>query len=199
MEELAGSPREAMGVRSPGEKTAFEVQTLDNAANRLFRYKVTQFETNIVEKVLNDMLEMARRNLDGADLVRNIDSTFGVEEFLEVTKEDLTATGKLYSRGSKHFIANANMIQNLQTIFSSPVAEIIAPHVSSVKLAKAVEDLLGVEQFSIVQENIGVLEQMETQRIAQTGQQQLEEEAFTDPRELGDDPTGEEQAVPQAV
>ena len=198
MELLAGSPREAMGFRTPGEKTAFEVQTLDNAANRLFRYKVTQFETNIVEPILNDMLEMARRNLNGADLVRNVDSTFGIEEFLEVTKEDLTATGKLYPRGSKHFIAQANMMQNLQTVFNSPVSQFIAPHVSKVQLAKAVEDLLGVEQFSIVQENIGILEDVETQRIAQTGQQMLEEESVTDPREDVDAALGEEQATGQA-
>jgi hypothetical protein len=191
MELLAGSPKEAMGFRSPGEKTAFEVQTLDNAANRLFRYKVTQFEANVVEPILNDMLEMARRQLDGSDIIRAVDSTFGIEEFLEITKEDLTATGKLYPRGSQHFISQANMMQNLQTVFSSPVSEFIAPHISKVQLAKTVEDLLGVEQFSIVQENIGILEDVETQRIAQTGQQMLEEEAITDPREDVDAALGE--------
>lgn len=185
MEELAGSPREAMGIRSPGEKTAFEVQTLDNAANRLFRHKVSQFETNVVEPILNDMLEMARRNLSGRDLVMAQDSVFGVEDFLEVTKEDLKAAGKLYPRGSKHFIANANMMQNLQTVFSSPVAQFIAPHISKVQLAKTVEDILGLEAFSLVQENIAVLEDMDTQRLAQTAQQGLEEEEIT--------PIGEEE------
>jgi hypothetical protein len=198
MEELAGSPREAMGIRSPGEKTAFEVQTLDNAANRLFRHKVNQFETNVVEKVLNDFLEVSRRNLNGSDLIRSVDSTFGIEEFLSVTKEDLTATGKLFAMGSKHFIADANMLQNLQTLFQSNVAQFIAPHVSKVELARSVETLLGLQEFSIVQENVGVLEDIETQRVAQTGQQSLEEEALTDPREEGipqDVETGEGEAA----
>ena len=181
MEQLAGSPREAMGIRSPGEKTAFEVQTLDNAANRLFRHKVNQFETNIIEPILNDMLEISRRNLNGSDIIRSVDSQFGVEEFLTITKEDLTATGKLYALGSKHFIADANMLQNLTTIFNSPVGELIAPHVSKIEIAKAVEQLLGLEEFSIVQENIGVMEDIETQRIAQSGMQALEEEAQIDP------------------
>lgn len=181
MEQLAGSPREAMGIRSPGEKTAFEVQTLDNAANRLFRRKVSQFETNVVEKVLNDMLEISRRNLNGSDVIRSVDSQFGVEQFLTITKEDLTATGKLYPLGSKHFIADANMMQNLNTIFSSPVSQFIAPHVSKVQLAKTVEGLLGLEEFSIVQENVGVVEDINTQRIAQEGQQQLMEESQIDP------------------
>lgn len=198
MEQLAGSPREAMGIRSPGEKTAFEVQTLDNAANRLFRHKVNQFETNVVEKVLNDFLEVSRRNLNGSDLIRSVDSTFGIEEFLSVTKEDLTATGKLYAMGSKHFLADANMLQNLHTLFQSSVAQFIAPHISKIELAKAVESLLGVQQFDLVRENIGVLEDIETQRVAQTGQQALEEEALTDPREEGvpeDVETGEVEAA----
>jgi hypothetical protein len=32
MEQYAGAPREAMGIRTPGEKTAFEIQALENAA-----------------------------------------------------------------------------------------------------------------------------------------------------------------------
>lgn len=200
MEELAGSPREAMGIRSPGEKTAFEVQTLDNAANRLFRHKVNQFETNIIEPVLNDMLEMARRNLNGVDIVRAIDGTFGIEEFLSVTKEDLTAAGKLYPMGSSHFIADANMLQNIQGVFNSPLAEFMAPHISKLELAKTVENLLGIDEFKLVQENIGVLEEIETQRIAQTGQQMLEEEAVTDPRSDVDAAFAEEEQVPgQAI
>jgi hypothetical protein len=185
MEELAGSPREAMGIRSPGEKTAFEVQTLDNAANRLFRHKVNQFESNVVEPVLNDMLEMARRNLNGSDLIRSVDATFGIEEFLSVTKEDLTAAGKLYALGSKHFIADSNMMQNINTIFSSPVSQFISPHISKTELARTVESLLGLQEFSLVQENIGILEDIESQRIAQTGQQALEEEAQTDVSQVG--------------
>jgi len=181
MEQLAGSPREAMGIRSPGEKTAFEVQTLDNAANRLFRHKVNQFEKNVVEPVLNDMLEIARRNLNGNDLIRAVDSQFGVEQFMEITKEDLTASGKLFAMGSKHFIANANMLQNITTIFNSPVGEAISPHISKIELAKAVEKLLGIEEFSLVTENIGVMEQIRTQRVAQQGEQALMEESQIDP------------------
>lgn len=37
MELFAGAPREAMGVRSPGEKTALEVDRLFAAASRIFQ------------------------------------------------------------------------------------------------------------------------------------------------------------------
>ena len=45
MEQFAGAPREAMGIRSAGEKTAFEVQQLQNAASRIFQEKISTFET----------------------------------------------------------------------------------------------------------------------------------------------------------
>jgi len=63
MEEMAGAPKEAMGIRTPGEKTAFEVQSLQNAAGRIFQNKVNQFEIEFLEPVLNMMLETAKRNL----------------------------------------------------------------------------------------------------------------------------------------
>jgi len=36
MEEMAGAPKEAMGFRTPGEKTKYEVQRIENAASRIF-------------------------------------------------------------------------------------------------------------------------------------------------------------------
>src|SRR6266576_2036692 len=44
MEEMAGAPREAMGFRTPGEKTKYEVQRLENASARVFQNKIKQFE-----------------------------------------------------------------------------------------------------------------------------------------------------------
>ena len=44
MEMLAGAHREAMGIRSAGEKTAFEVQSLMTAAGRNFQPKTAPFE-----------------------------------------------------------------------------------------------------------------------------------------------------------
>lgn len=55
MEQYAGAPREAMGIRTAGEKTAFEVQQLNNAAGRIFQEKTTTFEIELLEKVLNAM------------------------------------------------------------------------------------------------------------------------------------------------
>lgn len=180
MEEMAGAPRESLGFRSPGEKTKFEVQLLDNAANRTFREKALGFERDFLNLILNDMLAMARQNLNGVDIVQMQDSTFGAQQFLEVTREDITATGKLYANGASHFEKQANALQNLNFIFNSQLGQVILPHISKIKLAQVIEDLISSEQFSLVQENIGVLEDIQTQMIAQQGQKDLLEQSVTD-------------------
>jgi len=179
MEEMAGAPKEAMGIRSPGEKTAFEVQTLQNAAGRIFQAKVQQFEIEFIEPILNIMLEMARRNLDGKDLVRVMDDDLGVQEFLEITKEDITATGKVRPIGARHFAARAQLVQNLQGVFNGAIGQTIMPHVSSKALAKLVEDAMGWDRFDLVKDNIQIMEQLESQRLINAGQEQVEAEAMT--------------------
>jgi hypothetical protein len=79
MEEYAGAPKQAMGIRTPGEKTMYEVQQLQNAAGRIFQEKTTLFEINMVEKLLNLMLECARRNIEAVDIVRSFDNDLGVD------------------------------------------------------------------------------------------------------------------------
>ena len=113
MEELAGAPKEAMGIRTPGEKTAFEVQKLDNAASRIFQNKITYFERNLLEPVLNDMLEVAKRNLDTYDIVRTVEPETNVVLFEEINKELLSGQGKMVAQGARHFAEKNNLLQNL--------------------------------------------------------------------------------------
>src|SRR6185369_12230811 len=80
MEMYAGAPREAMGIRTAGEKTAFEVQQLQNAAGRIFQEKINTFEIEMLERALNAMLETAKRNLDRQDVVRIMDDDIGVQQ-----------------------------------------------------------------------------------------------------------------------
>lgn len=179
MEQYAGAPREAMGIRSPGEKTAFEVQSLENAASRIFQEKLQQFEMLVLEPLLNNMLEVARRNLDTNDVVRVMDDDIGVVSFLSLTKEDITAKGHLYPMGSRHFAATNQLVQNLTGVFNSPVAQVIAPHVSGKALARMVEDAFGWEKYGLIQDNVAVMEQAETASLAQQGQEQVQAEGMT--------------------
>jgi len=176
MEEFAGAPREAMGIRSPGEKTAFEVSELQNAASRIFQEKITAFERQFLEPLLNSMLEVARRNMDTGDVVRTMDDDLGVVKFIEITKEDITAKGKLRPIGARHFAAQAQLIQNLNGVFNSQIGQMIAPHVSTKRLAQVLEDTLGLQRFEMIQDNIAVFEQMETQRLMSGAEEQLQVE-----------------------
>jgi len=174
MELYAGAPREAMGVRSPGEKTAYEVQTLENAAGRIFQEKINTFEVLLLEPALNSMLEHAKRFLDYVDTVAVMDDDIGAKRFMQVSKRDITATGKMRPVGARHFAAQAQLIQNLTQLTGSAVGQLIQPHVSTKQLAKLVEDTLGLSRYDLVKPNIGVAEQMETQKMIQEGQSQVQ-------------------------
>lgn len=179
MEDLVGAPRQAMGIRTPGEKTAFEVQTLENAAGRIFQEKVSNFERNLLEPILNSMLEEARRNMNTQDVVRVMDDDLGVTRFMTISKEDITAKGKIRPVGARHFAARAQLIQNVMGVFNSPLAQFIAPHVSSINLARLVEDVMGLEKFKLIKQNTAVFEQAETQRLANQTQEDIAVEQAT--------------------
>jgi hypothetical protein len=174
MEEMAGAPKEAMGIRSPGEKTAFEVQQLQNAAGRIFQHKVNKFEIEFIEPVLNTMLEVARRNMDIAELTKVMDDDLGVADFVSITQEDITATGKLRPIGARHYAARAQLLQNMVGVFNSPVGQMIAPHVSGKRMANMIEEYMGFEQYDFIQDNIAISEQQETQALMQQASESLE-------------------------
>jgi hypothetical protein len=173
MEQYAGAPREAMGIRSPGEKTAFEVRELQNAAGRIFQEKITTFEIELLEPILNAMLETGRRNMDGTDWIRVLDDDLGVQRFQEITREDITASGILRPVGARHFAAQAQIVQNLTGIANTPIWQQIAPHTSSIKLSKMVEDVLGFGRYEVFRPNIAIDEQTQTQRLAAQANEDL--------------------------
>ena len=176
MEEMAGAPKQAMGIRTPGEKTAFEVQSLENASGRIFHHKTNKFEVQFMEPLLNTMLEVSKRNISVVDVVRVMDDDLGVADFINITKEDITAKGKLRPMGSRHYAARAQLMQNLMAVFNSPVAQKIDAHVSSKKLSELVEEVLGFRKFQLIRANVAVMEQAETQKLMNTVMQQMEAE-----------------------
>lgn len=153
------------------------------AASRIFQNKITQFEILLVEPALNRMLEMARRNMDGHDLIRVMDNDLGVVDFLSITKEDITASGKLRPVGARHFAAQATMIQNMLGLVSSPLWSDpgVRTHFSGKAIGKMVEELLGLEKFSLYSENAAVFESFETQQLASQAQEELAVTDMTPP------------------
>lgn len=167
MEELAGSPKEAMGFRTPGEKTAYEVQRLENAASRIFQAKIVQFEEQILEPLLNAMLELARRRMDETT-VRVIDDELQVATFLNLTADDIIGAGRIRPVAARHFAERAERVQNLTTFMSSAIGQdqLTLSHFSSIGLARVFEELLDLEGYGIVEPYIRLTEQAEAQQIA---------------------------------
>lgn len=167
MEEMAGAPKQAMGFRTPGEKTAYEVQILENGSNRVFLNKTAYFEEEFLEPILNSMLEIGRRNMDPSERVKTQDNEFGASIFQTITREDIIANGKIKPIGARHFARNANIIQNLTQLSNSMIGQdpSVLVHISGYELAKTVEELLGLEKFGLVQKNIRIAENMETEQL----------------------------------
>jgi hypothetical protein len=177
MEEMAGAPKQAMGFRTPGEKTAFEIQALENAANRIFLNKTSYFEEQFLEELINDMLELARRNFNETDTIRIVDET-GTVLFKNIKPEDLTAKGKLRPVGARHFAQNSQIIQNLTSLYASAIGQdqAVMVHLSGKKIAEVVEHLLQFERFSLYGENIRLVEQAETQKMANAAKSVLQQQ-----------------------
>jgi hypothetical protein len=166
MEEMAGAPRQAMGIRTAGEKTAFEVQTLQNAASRIFEHKTAHFERVFLEPILNAMLEISRRNMNTSDVIRVVDDASGLALFREITREDITAKGKIVPVGARHFAERARRVQNLQQLYQLKLSDpSVAAHMSGKEFARILAEELG--EPTLFSENVMITEQLETQQAAQ--------------------------------
>ena len=175
MEMMAGAPREAMGIRSAGEKTAFEVQQLMTAAGRIFQHKTAHFERVFLEPILNGMIEAARRNMDYADTIRVLNEDSGIFFFEEITKEDIMANGKIVPMGARHFAERAQRVQNLTQLYQIKLADpSVAVHLSGKEFARILADELG--EPALFGDNITVSEQLETQRVSTEAEVAFEEE-----------------------
>jgi len=179
MEEMAGAPREAMGIRSPGEKTKYEVQSLENASSRLYQNKINQFEEQMVEPLLNAMLELARRNMNGSTTIRIFDDEFKMASFQTLTPEDITGAGRIRPVAARHFAEQAQLIQNLNSLTASNMWPFVQAHWSGIKLAKIYEDLFDLQDYEVVLPYINLAEQADGQRQVQVLQEKLQKETMT--------------------
>lgn len=182
MEEMAGAPKEALGFRTPGEKTAFEVQRLENAASRVFTNKATRFEEHLIEPLLNAMLELSRRNWNPEmSTVPVFDDEFKVTTFQNLSAADITGAGRIRPIAARHFAERAEKIQNLNNLFNSPLGQQpdVLMHFSGVETAKLLEDLLELQDYGLVTPYIRLSEQADAQRQAQVHQEQVQMEATT--------------------
>jgi hypothetical protein len=175
MEEMAGAPRQAMGIRTPGEKTAFEVQSLQNSASRIFEHKTAHFERTFLEPILNAMLECGRRNMSTTNSLSMVDPSTGNTFFREISKEDIIGSGKISAIGARHFAERARRVQNLSQLYQLKLADpTVATHLSGKEFARIMSEELGEPR--LFGENIMITEQLETQQAAQEAEMANQEE-----------------------
>lgn len=182
METMAGAPKEALGFRTPGEKTAFEVQRLENAASRVFTNKATRFEEHLVEPVLNAMLELAKRNwVPEMSSVPVFDDEFKMTVFRDLSASDVSGSGRIRPIAARLFAEKAEKVQNLNNLFNSPLGQSpdFLMHMSGIKTAEMIEELLDLSDYELFQPYIRLSEQADAQRQAQSHQEQVQMEAVT--------------------
>lgn len=172
MEEMAGAPKEAMGFRTPGEKTKYEVQRMENAAARVFQNKIKQFEEQILEPVLNAMLELARRNLSSTTVIKVFNNELNTASFQALTVEDITGIGRIKPIAARHFAEQAQLVQDLTSLTNSQLWPTVQPHFSSIKLAKILEEVFNLKDYEVVTPYIALAEQADAQKQAQALEEQ---------------------------
>jgi hypothetical protein len=179
MEEMAGAPKEAMGFRTPGEKTKYEVQRLENAAARVFQNKIKQFEEQMVEPLLNAMLELARRNMEGITTIKVFDNTYNDVSFQDLTVEDITGVGRIKPVGARHFSEQADLIQNMTQLTSSGLWPTVQPHFSGIKLASILSQFFNIDDYDVVRPYVALSEQADAQKKQNALQEQVHMAAGT--------------------
>jgi len=178
MEEMAGAPKEAMGIRSPGEKTKYEVQRLENASSRLYQNKIFQF-SDFMDMCLNAMLELSQRNLSSITSIRVFNDDFQTTTFKTLTVDDITGIGRIRAVGARHFAEQAEMVQNLTALTGSGLWPAVQPHFSGITLAKILESIFDLKDFHVVTPYVQLAEQADAQRFIQAMQEKLQQEAGT--------------------
>ena len=181
MEEYAGSPKEAAGFRTPGEKTAYEVQRLENAANRIFYSKTKQFEELFLEPAINEALELTRRKMTTQVKIRIFNDQTNAISFKDIAVDDLAGLGRIKPVAARNFADKAEKVQNVNAFFGSVIGQDpeIKAHFSTVKLARMFEELLDIEPYEVVQPYVRLSEQQEAASISNAGQEQVAMEAMT--------------------
>lgn len=166
MEEMSGSPKEAMGFRTPGEKTKYEVQRLENAASRIFQSKIAQFEEQVTEPLLNFMLDLAARNMSKT-VIRVIDDEIQLAVFQELTAVDITGAGRIKPVAARHFAEKAEFVQNINQFYASGIGSDpeVRMHISSIRLAEMLNTVLDAEQYDMFEPYIRMQEQAEAQKL----------------------------------
>lgn len=178
MDLMAGTPLEAIGFRTPGEKTMFEVSQLQNAASRIFNRQVRKFEEEIVEPVLNCALQLyASKNKGQTITIEDTDEAGNVEN-TEISYDDLLRPGTLKAVGSINYADKAVMLQTLQQLGNSNIFmdEAVRANFSPKKIGYMIAYATGLDKIpGLYRQNARLFEVTDQQKLTERLMQQVDE------------------------
>lgn len=177
MEEMAGMPKEAMGFRTPGEKTAFEVSQLNTAASRLFNEKVHKFELEILEPLLTLMMRIYLSNPARTVKIKTVDEN-GTIFFQDVDLDTLKGEGKFVATGSSTYTEKAQIAQTLMQLSNTALYQdpLVSNWINPKIVAQALIYSTGLDRFNqILKQNARVFEELEMKTAAEYANQQFDQ------------------------
>ena len=177
MEEMAGTPREAMGFRTPGEKTAFEISQLNTASSRLFNDKTRKFEEELLEPLITLMLRIYLSDKSRVTRIRET-TPEGATLFRDINIADLSAEGKLVAVGSSTYTEKARMAQTIQQIYNTGIASdpLVFNNFDPDIIATSIAYCTGLDKFKgILRPNARSDAELQMAKTQEINRQMLEE------------------------
>ena len=180
MDLYAGAPREAIGFRTPGEKTAFEVQQIMNAAARLFVRKIRKFEVELFEPLLNSMLQLYLSKKQGSTVsIKSWNADYDVETIDTISVDDLRGVGSLKAVGSTYYSDKSQVAQSLMSLGGNPLfmdAAVLA-NISPAVMGRIFLHVTDLDKYpDLYKTNARIFEMAEQQKVTQRMLQQVDEE-----------------------
>lgn len=186
MEEMAGAPPETRGIRTPGEKTAFEVSKLDQNATMMFVDKARIFE-RMLETMLKETFELMLINFDIEDYTDIFGDDSDAEALEILSRQSALSRGEFVAMGARHWTRRNRETIEMQNFMNGPLKDPkVRAHVDGSKLAAFWERKLNLEDEGIVEDYAGIKEDVRLQAIAQEEAAKLQEEAESGPIGVGD-------------
>lgn len=177
MDLMAGTPMEALGFRTPGEKTMFEVSQLQNASSRIFTRQVRKFEEELIEPALNCALQLyAKKNKDQTIVIEDLNES-GVPEQIEIEVNDLVRPGALRAIGSINYADKAVMLQTLQQLGNSNIFmdEAVRANFSPQKIGYMIAYATGLDKIpGLFKKDSRLFEVTEQQKLSERLMQQVD-------------------------
>ena len=179
MEEFVGSPKEVLGLRTPGEKTMFEVDQLMTAATRIFQRQIRKFEQEIFEPLINSLLQLYLQKKSGQTVqVKVWDSENEVYRFEDVTIDDINNLGRVKVIGSTTYQDRTQIAQALQMLGQNPLFldEVVRNNFSPVVLGQVFSFIAGLDRFpDLFKKDQRLYEITEQQKLVEKLSQQVDQ------------------------